>query len=466
VVLIATLVSLVLLGQVGDDPLDRLAADGRWEELRDAADGRLAKDPSDQTASYWLGRDLLAQGLELAAGNRIARDLARSTLDRAVEHLERVRQQSGTSTGDAVDWWLEARWARTSGAMRFGSGGGELPTRLARDTEALWEQEQLPMAAFVRGLLAEALGESDALPWFERASSADPTRSRFLQRLALAQAGAGQEAEALASYDRASAGAAAWLQDLVGVLSSLLPGRRDAGARAQRLDALAREPAWANEALLAWHRAHALHQLGDGPGALAAFEAGRDGRTADIDRAHASHLMAADRPADALALLLPRVRERDWTSLDDALGAIARLAGLRRHDEALVACDALLAVEPRHESALWNRALILWKSGRDDDAQRAFDDLIERLPGRSDALNDGALAAWGSGRMERARELLERAVALPGAIDARENLALLLKDVDAPRAASLLDEVLAAEPDRARALVARHDLRITRQIGG
>lgn len=459
------LVSLLLLGQVGDDPLDRLAAEGRWEELRDEADGRLAQDISDQTARYWLGRDLLAQGLELSAGNRIARDLARSTLDRAVEHLERVHELPGTSTEDAVDWWLEARWARTSSAMRFGTAG-ELPGRLARDTETMWEEEQLPMAAFVRGLLAEALGESDALAWFERAAAVDSTRSRFLQLLALSQAGAGQEAEALASYDRAAACDDAWLEDLVGVLSALLPGRRDAAARAERLAALAREPAWASEATLAWHRAHALHQLGDGPGALAAFEAGRDGRTADIDRAHASHLMAADRPADALELLLPRVRERDWTSLDDALGAIARLAGLRRHDEALVACDALLAVEPRHEFALWNRALILWKSGRDDDAELAFDALIERLPGRSDALNDGALAAWGAGRMERARELLERAVALPGAIDARENLALLLMDVDASRAASLLNGVLAEEPGRARALVALHDLRTTRQIGG
>jgi tetratricopeptide (TPR) repeat protein len=465
VVVLPVLVSLLLLGQVGEDPLDRLAAEGLWEELRDVADGRLAQDASDQTARYWLGRDLLAQGLELSAGNRIARDLARSTLDRAVEHLERVREQPGTSTADAVDWWLEARWARTSSAMRFGTAG-VLPARLARDTESMWEEGQLPMAAFVRGLLAESLGETDALSWFERSASADPTRSRFLQLQALSQAGAGRDAEALASYDRAAACDDAWLEDLVGVLGTLLPGRRDAAARAERLDALAREPAWAYEATLAWHRAHALHQLGDGPGALAAFEAGRDGRTADIDRAHASHLMAADRPADALELLLPRVRERDWTSLDDALGAIARLAGLRRHDEALVACDALLAVEPRHEFALWNRALILWKSGRDDDAERAFDALIERLPGRSDALNDAALAAWGSGRMERARELLERAVALPGAIDARENLALLLMDVDAPRAASLLDEVLAEEPGRARALVARHDLRTTRQIGG
>jgi hypothetical protein len=58
-----------------------------------------------------------------------------------------------------------------------------------------------------------------------------------------------------------------------------------------------------------------------------------------------------------------------------------------------------------------------------------------------------------------ARDRLEAAAGLPGAVDALENLAALLlseQPVDSLRARALLDTVLLAEPGRPRALFLRH----------
>jgi len=457
------LVALQLCSAQQLDPLDELARDGRWSELRDLAGERLQADSDDARAHYWTGRDLLRQGLQLIDGDRVARDLSRSFLDRAVQHLARL-DVTGPHGDDVADWQLEAGWARTRGAWAQG-GAVQLAEQLAQDCELRWQRTAQPMAAFVRGLLCEQREEAGALDWYLRAAAAAPERSSFSLQLALAQAGAGDESSSWDAFEQALAASDAWLDELLGVLGTLAPGRRDAAARLQRLDLMREREDWQADALLSWHRAHALLQLGQADAALAAFAAGSEGRTAKIDRAHASHLMAAGRPQDALELLLPLVAERDWASLDQALVAIGRLAALRRHPEALAACDALLAVEPRHELVLWNRALILWKAGQAAEAEQAFATLMQRSPGRSDVLNDAGLAAWGAGDMPRAQSLLEQAVALPGAIDAQENLALLLSALGSEqraRAASLLDAVLDQEPDRARALVARHDLRVGR----
>jgi hypothetical protein len=73
-------------------------------------------------------------------------------------------------------------------------------------------------------------------------------------------------------------------------------------------------------------------------------------------------------------------------------------------------------------------------------------------------LNNVALVELGWGHRDEARALLERAVHLDGAIDARENLAQMLLENDPPDAAAalpLLDAVLAENPKRDRALELR-----------
>jgi hypothetical protein len=83
---------------------------------------------------------------------------------------------------------------------------------------------------------------------------------------------------------------------------------------------------------------------------------------------------------------------------------------------------------------------------------------MDLLPGRADLINDAALSAAGAGDPMAERALLEEAVALPGAEDARENLAAWHLEHPSGRpeeAVRLLDQVLAVEPLRDRALYLR-----------
>lgn len=454
------LLFLALALQEAGPSFPDLAGQGRWAELTELAEARLAADPRDAEARYWQGRQCLVQAESLLAGGRLGSSLALSLLDRSVELLDPSAGQDGP--GDGRIWWLEARvlrWRlRDRDPAEASADGGILG-----DLELAWSEERMAAAAHHRGLIAWEAGEPDHIAWLERAAGTEPASARFCLPLAQALADAGRTDEALAAFDRAAGAGDAWLDDLLPVLGALLPARRDAGRRLERLDALATRRAWSADALLGWHRAHAFQQLGESDRALAAFEQGVERRTDEIERAHASHLAAAGHRAAAFARLLPLSRARDWTAFEQAIGIAASMAERRDFGAARDAFDDLIEIEPRHDALLWNRALALWKSGSDEESERAFDALLARLPGRADALNDAALAAWGAGDTGRARGLLEQAAALPGSRDAAENLARLLLetgDVDVDRIAELLDGVLAVEPARARAIVLRHALRV------
>jgi tetratricopeptide (TPR) repeat protein len=144
------------------------------------------------------------------------------------------------------------------------------------------------------------------------------------------------------------------------------------------------------------------------------------------------------------------------------VGIADALAIARRFDEALAAYSTALSIEPRHERALWHRALASWHSGRDEQASEAWADVIEQFPGRSDIVNDAALAAWGVANYALVRQHLEQAVAWPGSRDAQENLAVLLlseQPIDGARALQLLNGVLEREPERDRSLLYRYRAR-------
>jgi len=128
----------------------------------------------------------------------------------------------------------------------------------------------------------------------------------------------------------------------------------------------------------------------------------------------------------------------------------------RRWDEGLGYYEVALGIEPMSERAALNRALLLAQSGR---SMKAYQSVVERYSARSDILNDAALAAWGWRQLDRAAAWFSRAAEMPGAADARENLAALLLDSDSTddhRARSLLDTVLTDDPERDRALYLRH----------
>ena len=258
------LLLLPLLAWPAGDELELLAEGGRWDELRVLAEERLAADAGDGGAHYWLGRDLLAQALSLSLSDRISRDIARSLLERARLHFEQLGRSPDFP--DAEDWRLEVLYARHRIVLAVPGTAAGFDTDLELELERGWSESGRALAAFLRGLLAEERGDEDAAAWYARASDAAPQRSRFAQRRATALALQGRRGEALEAFDVAAAADDAWLPDLLATLQSILPARRDAAERSRRLELLAQRPPWRRNALLAWHRAHALKQLGDDAG--------------------------------------------------------------------------------------------------------------------------------------------------------------------------------------------------------
>jgi len=450
--------------EVAIEDFDTLAAAGRWETLRSQADARLSLDASDTEALFWLGREQLEEAWGLLDGDRVARDIGRSVLDRAIQNLGAADQGSEPR---AADWLLQARFSR----WQLGSpGDGDLTTdTLADALELQWSQDARPMAAYLRGHMAMVQGGDGALQWFERAALAAPDRSAFSLDWSRELAAAGDRAGAVAAWQSARRGTDWALTDLLAALLVALPSTADADRRLELLDGLFAEPDLASDAMLAWHRAHALGLLDRREEAAAAFAAGSSGRTPAIDRAEASYLRVLGRLPEALELLFARARERHWDCLDDAVSIADSLAIAGDHSAALSAYETALSIEPRHELALWHRALSLWHGGQDEAAAAAWADLIERYPGRSDITNDGALAAWGVGDLPLAQERLEQAMSWPGSEDAQENLAVLLLESSPPdpqRALDLLEGVLQVDPRRDRSLLYRYRARRLAAVGG
>ncbi|MCB9899150.1 MAG: tetratricopeptide repeat protein [Planctomycetes bacterium] len=446
----AALLSILLLFVPDGPAWTGWAAEGAWQQIEEAAHARLAVAPDDGEALYWLGRSEAAQIDGLGSGT-FAASMGQRLLDSAAEHFARASDLASPRQAEACEW---------GGLLAWGHG---LPVDPAA-FEAHYAESHWPGAAYVRGLLALDAGAfEEAALWLGRAAEGAPGRGDVQLALADALSALGRRDEALAAWDAAVDGrfdALVARDSLLDVLERLLPGPSAAPQRLERLDRLRSRPEWTDDAWLAWHRAFALEQLDRKADALAAFDEGRKGRTAVIDRAHARALSLNDRPLEAADLLEPLARERDWDAYGDLVSVADRLGQQRRFDEAVAIYDRALAIEPRDERAQRNRALTLWRSGRDALAAEAWEALIEHFPGRADLLNDAALAAEARGDRARARALLTEAIGLPGSIDAHENLARLLLEGDPDateraQARALAEDVLVQEPARARSLLLR-----------
>lgn len=431
------LLALVLIAGLQADELERALTERRWSVVEDLARERLSEDPDDTTAHSALGRALLARSRALAGGTGISRSLRRTAVDGAVEHLGRALEHEGLR-----ELWLEARAEHPDADATLDAELRELAD--AGDAHAgwLWARRQ-PAAG------------GAALERLERAVASRPGNPAFAStllewRLVLADQPGAEAAWALAKD------AGADVDHLASMSLQLWPGAEQAERRGERLDELAVERGLERDAWLGWYRAHALLQQGRVEEALVVFAAGERPAPASVKLAHAAALAAHGRPLDASALLLPLAADGDWEAYDQAVSVADSLALARRFPEALALYDALLEVERRDERAQRHRALTLWRGGRGLDAGAAFEELNRRWPDRADLLNDAGLAAWGSGDLTAAEARFRAAIELPQSVDARENLAALLIEARRPgraEARSLLQEVLAEEPARARALV-------------
>ena len=452
----ALLLAIALLSPPAaqDASLADLYQQGRLDEIVAEAGERLARDPADQDALYWSGRAELdrARALLASRGARVSRtgidlaqDLADAQLQRAADQLGRVLPMSAGVRADARQWHWFAR------SLRAGD------ETLAAELERAWTDEGSAYAAYLRGLTLKESAPAEAASWLQRAVEGAPGRVDFALAWADVLARDGQRDAALAAWDRAQA-AGASRAELAGALLGLLPGKESAGARLERLDRLAADDTGKADALLAWHRAFALEQLGRLDEGAAALAAATEGRTPEIVAVHARLLAALDRPREAQELLVPLAQSGDGPALEQLVALADDLGRRRQYDSALAAYDAALAIDPSHVRAAANRALTLARSGGGLDAYR---ELAAAHADRADILNDAALALWGGGDREAAHALLERAAALPGGRDARENLASFLLDMQPPDPAGarpLLEAVLADDPGRDRALFLWHVL--------
>lgn len=450
---LALALAAVVLGGVQDAVLESLAAEARWEELIAVTAEHLAGDHADTEALYWSGRAHVERAQDLLAarasrrtrrGVDLALDLAHALLDRGREQLARVPDMEDGPWSDADEWIAYGRYLR-----------GDDPG-LAGDLEHWYESEHAGYAAYVRALIARDAGDAKAAEeWFGRAASADDTRPEFALAWAESLAARGERAGALEAWESARV-AGAERDALLATLQAVLPGEVDAADRLERLDSVLAEEHAGRDALLAWYRAFALEQLGRVVEAEAGMARATENRSDATERARARLLALVDRPREARGVLAEAVARGDDEALEQVVALADELGLARRFDEALAAYDDALAAEPHHERARANRALTLARSGRSLDG---YAELLARHPGRTDLLNDAGLAAWGWGRVDVARDRLEAAAGLPGAVDALENLAALLlseQPVDSLRARALLDTVLLAEPGRPRALFLRH----------
>ena len=450
------------IGQDSNEGYEGLADAGQWDELMNRAELQMLEDPEDLAAVAWIGRASYEKSILLMGGDEFSRNLGRALLARSIEFLGRAVEAGSDDLPDSSrEWWFAAR-------LQAGHG-----SQLMVDLEKAWSEQGDAYAAFLRGWMvrdlrfvsefaaedAEASG-SRSLPWFQRASDAEPARAVFALALSEAFAAVGDRLKATEAWERAlKAGADS--AGLFGVLLAIYPDREHAALRLDRLRQLAQASDGQPSMTISWAMAHALDELGQIDEAERAFaEVARRGheRTAEFDRAHALLLMRLDRHIEAVALMQPHAAARDWEAYTVLLDIADSLGLARRWEESFAVYEVVRAIEARDERAARNRAITLWRAGRHEEAQQAWREVMLLLPGRADVINDAALSAAGAKDFALSRKLLEESAMLPGSEDARENLAAWhLKNPSGQRAEAvhLLDGLLAEEPERDRALYLR-----------
>jgi Flp pilus assembly protein TadD len=128
---------------------------------------------------------------------------------------------------------------------------------------------------------------------------------------------------------------------------------------------------------------------------------------------------------------------------------VLALAELNRDEEALVECDALLAVEPDNTDALNNRGNLLAAMGRHEEAIAAYDRVLALDPDYVSVIDNRGNALRALGRHDEALAAHDAALARkPNNADALNNRGAVLVDLQRPfEALQCFDRALALRPD-------------------
>jgi Flp pilus assembly protein TadD len=126
---------------------------------------------------------------------------------------------------------------------------------------------------------------------------------------------------------------------------------------------------------------------------------------------------------------------------------------------ALARADAVLVKSPRDLQIRFLRAVILSDQGRTADAVTAFESLTQDFPELPEPYNNLAVLHAGQGQLERARALLQQAIAAqPNYVTAHENLG----DLYVSLAADAYQRALKLDPNNRSA---QAKLTLAREIG-
>ena len=100
------------------------------------------------------------------------------------------------------------------------------------------------------------------------------------------------------------------------------------------------------------------------------------------------------------------------TFIDAIFNSSIALEQLERHDEALVRCDRVLAIDPRHARALANRGNAASHLERYRDAADSYARALDVEPRSTGVLCNYASALMRIERHDDARDMCDRALAL------------------------------------------------------
>ena len=105
-------------------------------------------------------------------------------------------------------------------------------------------------------------------------------------------------------------------------------------------------------------------------------------------------------------------------------------------DSALQNCEQALEINPQSESALYQKAYVLWEMDRHDESLATLDRLLDLDPIKQDALKLAGIVSTELGERDRARAYFDRYMELnPGDVGVRLSIATDIANADDPEGA-------------------------------
>jgi tetratricopeptide (TPR) repeat protein len=275
-------------------------------------------------------------------------------------------------------------------------------------------------ACYLTGLIHVNLGnDAQALPFYDRALVLKPDYSDAIEARARLMQRAGHLDEAIAAYEALSHYKPA--ASLAAKASILL----DLGRNAEAFDAYRALAALTPEDATAWYNCGAIE--------------------------------AASGDQAAASLYFQKALERDPGYGMALYGAATALQKLGRTDEALAACDRLLAQAPADFDGWFLRGNLLYSLSRAPDALAAFDKALALNPGNLGALCNRGETLRQLGRFPEAAAMFDEALGKnPRSVEALLGRGIIeFKNARTEKALLYFNTALEADPSCATALTGR-----------